>query len=261
MLNTGVLGAGVRIDSVEVSAFGQNNGDVVNFDWEAHIGPASFGLPEGQFIQTLVDSIAGYTRIAPTRFRFVIGNQVDNQSYQFSGQHDFISDTTTASPYLSLVQQAVTSPMNLTDGLYAQIFLWTADNRNSKIDFGQISLTVRGKMPVIQVEIDIKPGKEPNAINPTSRQKIPVVVLTTEDFDATQIDPDTVTFGPDGATEFHRAGHVKDVDEDGDMDLLLHFDTRDTGIACADTEATLTGATFIGEEISATDTIVTVNCP
>jgi len=261
MLNTAILGDGVTIESVEVSAFGQNNGDVVNFDWEVHIGPTSFGLPEGQFIQTLVDPIGGYARIAPTQFRFVIGNQVDNQSYQFSGQHDFVSGITTANPYYSLVQQAVTSPMNLTDGLYAQIFLWTADNRNSKIDFGQISLTVRGKMPAIQVEIDIKPGKTPNSINPTSGQKIPVAILSTDTFIATQVDWDTVLFGPNEATKSHAMGHIKDVDEDGDMDLLLHFNTQDTGISCGDTEATLTGETFGGQAISGADAIETVNCP
>ena len=98
-------------DSAEVSAFGQNKGDVVNFDWEVHIGPTPSGVPEAQFIQTLVDPIGGYTRIAPTQFGFAIGNQVENRSCQFSGQHDFVSGTTTANLFFSLVQQAVTSPM------------------------------------------------------------------------------------------------------------------------------------------------------
>ena len=260
MLNTAVLGSGVTIESVEVSAFGQNNGDVVNFDWEVHIGPASFGLPEGQLTQTLVDPLTGYTRIAPTQFRFVIGNQVDDKSYQFSGRHDFVTGITTANPYFSLVQQAVTSPMNLTNGLYAQIFLWTADNRNSRIDFGQISLTVRGKMPAIQVEIDIKPGETPNNMKPAGKQNIPVAVLTTDTFDATQVDWETVRFGPDGAFESHGRAHVEDVDLDGDIDIVLHFHTQDTGIQCGDTVATLTGETFGGEFITGSDSIVTVKC-
>jgi hypothetical protein len=113
----------------------------------------------------------------------------------------------------------------------------------------------------IDVVIDIKPGKTPNSINLTSGQKIPVAILTTDDFDATQVDPSTVTFGPDEAMEVHKASHIKDVDEDGDMDVLLHFDTAETGIACGDTEATLTGATFDGEAITGTDSVNTVNCP
>jgi hypothetical protein len=260
MLNRVVLGNDVTIEDVQVSAFGQNNGDVVNFDWEVHIGPAPFGLPERQFIQTLIDPIAGYSRTAPTQFRFVIGNQIDNQSYQFSGRHDFVSGTTTANPYLSRVQQAVTSPMNLTEGLYAQIFLWTADNRNSKIEFSQISLTVKGKMPAIQVDIDIKPGADPNPVHPLSKQTVPVAIITTDDFDATQIDAATVAFGPDSASEWHGFGHIEDADLDGDMDLLLHFKAAETGIACGDTEATLTGETFSGQPISGSDAVVTVNC-
>jgi hypothetical protein len=261
ILDTAILGDGVTIESVEVSAFGQNNGAVVNFDWEVHIGPSSFGLPEGQFLQTVVDPIAGYTRIAPTQFRFVIGNRADGQSYVFSGQHDFVAGTTTANPYLSLVQAAFTSPMNLIDGLYAQVFLWTADNRNSQIDFSEITLTVRGQMPAVSVVIDIKPGKEPNAINPSSGQKIPVAILTTGDFDALDVDQLSIAFGPNGAPESHGSGHVKDVDEDGDIDLLLHFNAGDTGIACGVTEATLIGETFSGGTIEGTDAVLTVNCP
>jgi hypothetical protein len=115
----------------------------------------------------------------------------------------------------------------------------------------------------IPLTIDIKPGKTPNSINPSSRQKISVAILTTDTFLAfNEVDPLSVAFGPAEATEFHRASHVKDVDEDGDMDLLFHFNTQDTGIQCGDTEATLTGMTFGGEPITitGTDTIVTVNC-
>jgi hypothetical protein len=110
------------------------------------------------------------------------------------------------------------------------------------------------------VTIDIKPGKTPNSINPNSGQKIPVAILTTGHFDALLVDPLTVQFGPDAATESHGRWHVKDVDEDGDMDLLFHFNTQETGIVCGDTEATLTGETFDGQAITGTDSIETVPC-
>jgi hypothetical protein len=53
---------------------------------------------------------------------------------------------------------------------------------------------------------------------------------------------------------------LEDVDGDGDTDMILHFNTRDTGIQCGDTSASLTGETFSGQEIEGTDAITTVGC-
>jgi hypothetical protein len=109
---------------------------------------------------------------------------------------------------------------------------------------------------VTEVEIDIKPGSDPNSINPESKGIIPVAILTTDDFDATTVDPLSVQFGPeDGATEVHEKGHIEDVDEDGDPDLVLHFITQETGIVCEDVEARLTGETFDGQAIEGFDSV------
>jgi hypothetical protein len=51
-----------------------------------------------------------------------------------------------------------------------------------------------------------------------------------------------------------------DADLDRDKDLAVTFKTRDTGIECGDTEATLTGTTFDSQEISGTDSIITILC-
>lgn len=110
------------------------------------------------------------------------------------------------------------------------------------------------------VTIDIRPISDQNRIRPGSRQQIPVAVLTDDTFDALTIDPTTVRFGPAGATESHGRGHAWDADDDGDMDLLLHFKAYETGIVCGDMEATVTGTTFGGESIAGTDSIVTVGC-
>ena len=53
---------------------------------------------------------------------------------------------------------------------------------------------------------------------------------------------------------------LEDVDGDTDWDLILHFDTQETGIGCDDTEATLTGQTLGGVPIAGTDSINTVGC-
>ncbi|UCH75043.1 MAG: hypothetical protein JSU82_04130, partial [Rhodospirillales bacterium] len=113
---------------------------------------------------------------------------------------------------------------------------------------------------ILAVEIDIKPGSFPNGVNPGAKGVIPVAVLTTDAFDALEVDPMTVQFGPAGASIAHAAGHPKDVDNDGDVDLVLHFRTQDTGIACGDTEATLTGQTVGGVPFSGSDSIKTSGC-
>jgi hypothetical protein len=110
------------------------------------------------------------------------------------------------------------------------------------------------------VELDIRPGSDPNSINPSSRGVIPIAILTTDTFEATSIDPLSVEFGPNGATEAHNRGHIEDVDGDGDDDLVLHFKTQETGIQCGDIEASLTGQTVDGTPIVGADSITTRGC-
>lgn len=113
---------------------------------------------------------------------------------------------------------------------------------------------------VLEVVIDIKPGGLPNSVNPRSNGVIPVAILTTADFNALDVNPATVRFGPGGASEAHGKGHPEDVDRDGDLDLVLHFPTPAARIACGSTTATLTGETFAGRTIEGTDSVSTVGC-
>jgi hypothetical protein len=117
-----------------------------------------------------------------------------------------------------------------------------------------------GKCKVTTVTIDIKPGSDPNSINPRSRGKIPVAILTTNDFDATTVDPNTVLFGATGTEAAPVQSALEDVDRDGDTDMILHFNTQDTGIVCGATSASLTGETFSGQPIEGSDSIKTVGC-
>ena len=118
---------------------------------------------------------------------------------------------------------------------------------------------------IIEVDIDINPGSFPNSINLTSTGLIPVAILTTDDFDATTVDHTTVSFA--GAYEAHinsKSGEIKrheeDVDGDGDIDLVFHFITPETGIDCLDDVASLNGLTFSGEPIGGVDSVNIVGC-
>lgn len=111
------------------------------------------------------------------------------------------------------------------------------------------------------VEIDIKPGSDPNAVNPRNRGKIPVAILHTDDFDPATVDVSTVRFGDpedidagNGAAPAHN-GHLEDVDKDGDDDLVLHFPTQDAGFEGDEKIGELVGETNDGDAIFGNDTV------
>lgn len=83
------------------------------------------------------------------------------------------------------------------------------------------------------VKIDLKPGSNPNCVNPGNKGRVPVATYGTPDFDVSTIDPSTVVFG--GASAL-RCSANKDVlmegptsvfTKDGITDLVCHFRTRD----------------------------------
>ena len=121
-----------------------------------------------------------------------------------------------------------------------------------------------GEAEAVAVLVDIKPGSDTNPINLRSKGVIPVAILSTASFDATTVDPASVCFGDaDDAsqrdcTEAHGTGHLEDVNGDGRLDLLLHFETQQTGIDPGDTQACLTGKTFTGVDIQGCDSVTTV---
>lgn len=112
--------------------------------------------------------------------------------------------------------------------------------------------------PVSIVSIDIRPGSKKNPVHPRSKGKLKVSILSSETFDASRVNVSTIQFGPGSAVPFWY--RLDDVDNDGNWDLVLKFKTQKTGIACGDTEATLTGQMYNGLHISGTDTVKTVGC-
>ena len=110
-----------------------------------------------------------------------------------------------------------------------------------------------------EVDIDVRPGRFPNKINLSRKKNLWIAVLSSEDFDAATVDPGSVLVGPAGAG-INRNPKFADVDGDGDVDLRLRFKVSEIGIACGDTELSLSGLTYDGTEIVGSDSIVTKGC-
>lgn len=79
------------------------------------------------------------------------------------------------------------------------------------------------------VVIDVRPGDDANTLPKKGKGKVPIAVLSHETFDATTVRVTGACFGPvdpsaRDCTESHGKGHPEDVDGDGDIDLVLHYD-------------------------------------
>ena len=117
--------------------------------------------------------------------------------------------------------------------------------------------------PVTEVAIDIKPGSDPNSVNPKSKGKIPLAVLSALDFDApNEIDRDSLTFGPTGDEESLAfcSPSAEDVNGDGYDDLVCHFYTQQAAFECGDADGILRGQTVDEKSIEGCDTVRIVPC-
>jgi hypothetical protein len=113
----------------------------------------------------------------------------------------------------------------------------------------------------VPILIDIKPGSDVNPINLGSRGTTPVAILGTEVFDVTTVDVTTIRFAgapirrkPNGTLQYS----YEDVNDDGILDLMMHFSTQALDLDDDATEATLTGVGGQDRCIAGTDTVVIV---
>ena len=103
----------------------------------------------------------------------------------------------------------------------------------------------------LEILLEIKTGSYPNSINLKSRGVVPVAVLTTDDFDAYDVNPNSCVFA--GAEP--KSWTMEDVEIDGDYDMLFHFRTQDLDLNQNSTEASLEGETVYGMRIVGTDSV------
>lgn len=116
--------------------------------------------------------------------------------------------------------------------------------RNHQGLIDEVKIYNRALTPVVEVDIDIKPGSCPNPLNVKSKGVLPVAILGTEDFDIFDIDVASIRMEgispirsgyEDVATPFE--GEICECHElgaDGYLDLTLKFTTQEIVDAIGD---------------------------
>ncbi|HUU98732.1 MAG TPA: hypothetical protein VM487_23620 [Phycisphaerae bacterium] len=176
------------------------------------------------------------------------------------GQHLFImygdSGTLSVMDLSTLSEETSLSGLNLA--LLDAVF--TADGSKVYVshahqyyDVGGVSVIMIGpdSPGVVNVEIDIKPGSYPNSINLGSHGLVPAAILSSDSFDATAVDPASVTLAGAGAAVRGNGNrymaHEEDVDGDGLTDLVIQVETENFDPdEFQDGYAILAGETFDG---------------
>jgi alpha-tubulin suppressor-like RCC1 family protein len=120
-------------------------------------------------------------------------------------------------------------------------------------------------LSVLPVFIDIKPGSNSNKVNLRSMGVIPVAILSSGSFDATAVDPATVTLNGAGVQIVGRKqklmAHMEDVNMDGFVDLICQINTRMLSLEPGESIAILQGNTYDGTAIEGEDFIYAFKPP
>ena len=117
------------------------------------------------------------------------------------------------------------------------------------IAFNDLSFVIEGA----EVQVDIRPDSSSNNLNLKSKGTLPVAILSSASFSAATVAPLTVKLA--GApVSLKKNGtpmaSLEDVNGDGRLDLMLHFDIQALPRFTADTVITLVGETFGGQPVS-----------
>lgn len=156
------------------------------------------------------------------------------------------------------------SPLHVTVGVPISIVAGDLDGDGdpdlAAVDFqgAAIAVFVNNLKRILDVPIDILPDSADNVIQIGSLGVLPVAILSTQEFDATTVDPATVRLAgapvrraPSGE---YACGEEL-VDADGRADLLCKVDRGLLQLGVADTTAELTAVTFDGTHIRGEDRV------
>jgi hypothetical protein len=167
---------------------------------------------------------------------------IPGQIEQFPGGYSIIADYESGVEIITLTDIVLTQDTKFN---YFFKSVWGVSELS-------VSFTIDVLQP-IDVDIDIKPGSDVNSINIDSNGNIPVAIFSTNDYDASSIDPSTVTLagasiGFKGKSDNLQAS-VEDINDDGLLDLMVHISLDGLELQAGSAEAILRGMMFDGTPI------------
>jgi hypothetical protein len=111
----------------------------------------------------------------------------------------------------------------------------------------------------LSVAIDIKPDSDVNSVKIGSAGVVPVAILSSETFDATTVDPASVSLADAGVKVAGKASHflcsAEDVNRDGRLDLMCHVLAAELCVEPGDTIAVLEAVTSTGRRVRGQDVL------
>lgn len=112
---------------------------------------------------------------------------------------------------------------------------------------------------VLTVTIDVKPGCDANTVNLGSAGVIPVAILSSAGFDATTVDPATISLAGASVKLVGNGrrylAQPEDVNDDGLVDLMCHILTEEIELEPGDSVVVLEAETYDGTRITGQDFI------
>lgn len=225
----GINTAGTPVADVDFYSFLGRAGDVVTVDIDEGMKPS------GSSARSLDSLIAIYGPNLPMRTKDdVTMGQEDEPATPLSRRDARLDNVSLPTTGVYTVGVSGTGRTFLPDGSVTGV---TRTSGN-----GSYKLVISGVSPsALQISIDIKPGLDRiTRVNPKSKGKIPVALLSLNDFDATNADESSIRFGP-GGTEASGHCNKHDANHDGRADLLCHFDLEAAAFDESDEEGIVTG--------------------
>jgi len=239
----GVLGvlSGPATNDVDFYSFDGREGDVVTIDIDGGIKPNGSGLRN-------VDTILAVFGPGPT---FLKLRENDDGTSPF--------DSGSLSRHDALIinfRLPATGTYTVGVSSYPRFFnnggTLMSNSLHPSLANGSYTLLLSGvSPPQQQINIDIKPGSgELAPVNPKSRGKIPVALLSSAEFNALDANRQSITFGATGTERsLHHCGNDgEDVNGDGLADLVCHFENQVAGFDHGDLEGILRGQTVDGRQ-------------